>query len=66
MKLYNYKRVYVGEYERLSDGTYQVTFSDTTRLKNYKINSYEELNESLKNRDLTKEIDLGQLNIFDF
>lgn len=66
MKLYNYKRVYVGEYERLSDGTYQVTFNDTTRLKNYKINSYEELNESLKNRDLTKEIDLGQLNIFDF
>lgn len=66
MKLYNYKRVYVGEYERLSDGTYQVTFSDTTRLKNYKINSYEELDESLKNRDLIKEIDLGQLNIFDF
>lgn len=66
MKLYNYKRVYVGEYERLSDGTYQVTFNDTTRLKNYKINSYEELDESLKNRDLTKEIDLGQLNIFDF
>lgn len=66
MKLYNYKRVYVGEYEQLSDGTYQVTFNDTTRLKNYKINSYEELNESLKNRDLTKEIDLGQLNIFDF
>lgn len=66
MKLYDYKRVYVGEYERLSDGTYQVTFNDTTRLKNYKINSYEELNESLKNRDLTKEIDLGQLNIFDF
>lgn len=66
MKLYNYKRVYVGEYERLSDGTYQVTFNDDTRLKNYKINSYEELNESLKNRDLTKEIDLGQLNIFDF
>jgi len=66
MKLYNYKRVYVGEYEQLSDGTYQVTFNDTTRLKNYKINSYEELNESLKNRDLTKEIELGQLNIFDF
>ncbi len=66
MKLYNYKRVYVGEYEQLSDGTYQVTFNDTTRLKNYKINSYEELNESLKNRDLIKEIDLGQLNIFDF
>lgn len=66
MKLYNYKRVYVGEYERLSDGTYQVTFNDTTRLKNYKINSYEELDESLKNRDLIKEIDLGQLNIFDF
>lgn len=66
MKLYNYKRVYVGEYEQLSDGTYQVTFNDDTRLKNYKINSYEELNESLKNRDLTKEIDLGQLNIFDF
>lgn len=66
MKLYNYKRVYVGEYEQLSDGTYQVTFNDTTRLKNYKINSYEELDESLKNRDLIKEIDLGQLNIFDF
>lgn len=66
MKLYNYKRVYVGEYERLSDGTYQVTFNDTTRLKDYKINSYEELDESLKNRDLIKEIDLGQLNIFDF
>lgn len=66
MKLYNYKRVYVGEYKRLSDGTYQVTFNDTTRLKNYKINSYEELDESLKNRDLIKEIDLGQLNIFDF
>ena len=66
MKLYNYKRVYVGEYERLSDGTYQVTFNDTTRLKNYKINSYEELDESLKNRDLIKELDLGQLNIFDF
>lgn len=66
MKLYDYKRVYVGEYERLSDGTYQVTFNDTTRLKNYKINSYEELDESLKNRDLIKEIDLGQLNIFDF
>ena len=66
MKLYNYKRVYVGEYEQLSDGTYQVTFNDTTRLKNYKINSYEELNESLKNRDLAKEIELGQLNIFDF
>lgn len=66
MKLYNYKRVYVGEYERLSDGTYQVIFNDTTRLKNYKINSYEELDESLKNRDLIKEIDLGQLNIFDF
>lgn len=66
MKLYNYRRVYVGEYERLSDGTYQVTFNDTTRLKNYKINSYEELDESLKNRDLIKEIDLGQLNIFDF
>ena len=66
MKLYNYKRVYVGEYERLSDGTYQVTFNDNTRLKDYKINSYEELDESLKNRDLTKEIDLGQLNIFDF
>lgn len=48
MKLYNYKRVYVGEYEQLSDGTYQVTFNDTTRLKNYKINSYEELDESLK------------------
>ena len=66
MKLYNYKRVCVGEYEQLSDGTYQVTFNDTTRLKNYKINSYEELDESLKNRDLIKEIDLGQLNIFDF
>lgn len=66
MKLYDYKRVYVGEYERLSDGTYQVTFNDTTRLKDYKINSYEELDESLKNRDLIKEIDLGQLNIFDF
>lgn len=66
MKLYNYKRVYVGEYEQLSDGTYQVTFNDTTRLKNYKINSYEELDESLKNRDLIKELDLGQLNIFDF
>lgn len=66
MKLYNYKRVYVGEYEQLSDGTYQVTFNDTTRLKNYKINSYEELDESLKNRDLIKEIVLGQLNIFDF
>lgn len=66
MKLYNYKRVYVGEYERLSDGTYQVTFNDNTRLKDYKINSYEELDESLKNRDLIKEIDLGQLNIFDF
>lgn len=66
MKLYNYRRVYVGEYERLSDGTYQVIFNDTTRLKNYKINSYEELDESLKNRDLIKEIDLGQLNIFDF
>lgn len=66
MKLYNYRRVYVGEYEQLSDGTYQVTFNDTTRLKNYKINSYEELDESLKNRDLIKEIDLGQLNIFDF
>ena len=66
MKLYNYRRVYVGEYERLSDGTYQVIFNDTTRLKDYKINSYEELDESLKNRDLIKEIDLGQLNIFDF
>lgn len=66
MKLYNYKRVYVGEYEQLSDGTYQVTFNDNTRLKDYKINSYEELDESLKNRDLIKEIDLGQLNIFDF
>ena len=66
MKLYDYKRVYVGEYERLSDGTYQVTFNDTTRLKDYKINSYEELDESLKNRDLIKEIELGQLNIFDF
>lgn len=66
MKLYNYKRVYVGEYEQLSDGTYQVTFNDDTRLKDYKINSYEELDESLKNRDLIKEIDLGQLNIFDF
>ena len=43
-----------------------MTFNDTTRLKNYKINSYEELDESLKNRDLIKEIDLGQLNIFDF
>jgi len=66
MKLYNYRRVYVGEYERLSDGTYQVTLNDDTRLKDYKINSYEELDESLKNRDLIKEIDLGQLNIFDF
>ena len=66
MKLYNYRRVYVGEYERLSDGTYQVTFNDDTRLKDYKINSYEELDESLKNRVLIKEIDLGQLNIFDF
>lgn len=66
MKLYNYRRVYVGEYEQLSDGTYQVTFNDDTRLKDYKINSYEELDESLKNRDLIKEIDLGQLNIFDF
>lgn len=66
MKLYNYKRVYVGEYEQLSDGTYQITFNDTTRLKDYKVKDYEELNESLKNRDLIKEVDLGQLNIFDF